>query len=177
MSKRIPVRIESVANREGGSSVEIFMELEDFESYGVSIRNDIRKFRQNYMQLIEYAKKINRSGSRVTTKERWNVCRMLYTFNKDASDEFEIINHVQAYSRDFELPTRSIRTYLAFGENFDEDDVIDGIPYSTYAELCFRVCSLKKSGKFEVEKKHLVEMYKNGSLLKRNKYREYLQTI
>ena len=177
MAKRIPVRIEPVADRNGGSSVEVFMELEDFESYGASVRNDISRFRRDYIQLLDNAKKITSSGRRVTTKERWRVCRMLHAFNEDASDKFEIINHVQAYSRDFKLPMRSVRTYLAFGENFDEDDVIDGIPYSTYAELCFRAHSLKKSGKLEAEKKHLAEMYKNGSLPKRDKYREYLQTV
>lgn len=177
MVKRIPIRIEPVADKDGGTSVEVFMELEDFESYGASVRNDISRFRQDYIQLVNNAKKIATSSRRVTTKERWRVCRMLHAFNEDASDKFEITNHVQAYSRDFGLPVRSIRTYLAFGENFDEGDVVDGIPYSMYAELCFKAHGLKESGKLEAEKKHLVEMYKNGSLPKRDEYREYLQAV
>lgn len=176
MKNRIPIRIDPIVDSNNGSSIEIFMDLESFEGYGTTIRKDIQKFRQDYLNMINTTKKLDVERGNISTTKRWKVCKMLADFNRIASNRFEIINLKQAYARDFKLPMRNIRTYLDFGEHFSEDEIRDGIPYSTYAELCFKLNSLKITNKFDAEKKHLLDMHDKGTLPTRNEYREYLKT-
>lgn len=173
---RIPVRIEWIAG-EGGGSAEIVMGLGDFESSGASIRARLKKFKKKYEGAIAEAKKADASGGRraVPTRRRWNACRILADFNGVASGEFEITNYKEAYARDFGLPVRSIRTYLDFGAHFSEDEVLDDIPYSVYAELVFRMNGLRAAGLFESEKKNLVEAGRAGNAPNRDAYRAHLK--
>jgi len=176
MKKRIPVRIDPVAEADGSSSIEVFMDLVDFETYGTSVRNDIGEFRKDYLDIVKKARVADSRGRGVSTRQRWRVCRMLADFNRKMANKFEITNYKQAYSRDFGLPMRSIRTYLDFGRYFEDDEVVDGIPYSIYAELCFRIRGLVDSGKFESEKKRLLQMYREGNMPRRDDYRVQLKT-
>lgn len=176
MDKKIPVRIDTVTDSGGGSSIEVFMELGDFESTGPSIRSDIRRFKEDYLEMVKDAARIGAARG-VPTRERWRLCKMLSDFNLRAENKFEITNSRRAYARDFGLPARSIRTYLDFGRYFSDGDVVDGIPYSTYAELCFKAMHLKSVGKLESEKKRLLDMHRNGMLPSRDEYREQLKRI
>ena len=180
VTAKIPVRIEWIAG-EGGGSVEIVMELRDFESSGTSIRARLKKFKKKYETAIANAKKADSHGSRdkraVPTMQRWRACKILADFNGEASNDFEITNYREAYARDFGLPTRSIRTYLDFGSHFAEDEILDEIPYSVYAELVFRMSGLRAVGLFESEKKNLAEMGRAGKTPNRDEYRERLRNL
>ena len=175
---RIPVSIEWVEG-EGGGSAEIVMGLGDFESTGASIRSRLKKFKKKYEDAIAEAKKADASGGgrAVQTRQRWRACRMLADFNGEAAGEFEITNYKEAYARDFGLPVRSIRTYLDFGARFAEDEVLDEIPYSVYAELIFRMNGLRAAGLFESEKKNLIEAGRAGSAPNRDAYRARLKGL
>ena len=175
---RIPVSIEWIAG-EGGGSAEIVMGLSDFESSGSSIRSRLKKFKKKYEDAIAEAKKADAAGGRraVQTKQRWNACKILADFNGEAASEFEITNYKEAYARDFGLPVRSIRTYLDFGTNFAEDEVLDEIHYSVYAELIFRMNGLRTAGLFESEKKNLIEAGRTGNAPSRDAYRTHLKGL
>ena len=181
-AKAIPIRIEWIAGEEGGGSPEIVMELRDFESSGTSIRASVRKFRDAYMKAIAKAKEIDVASPaegrrRASTKQRWRTCKLLADFDGKFTSKFEVTNYKAAYARDFGLPSGSIGAYLDFGRNFGARDVLDKIPYSTYAELVSRVDELRSRGLFEPEKKKLVEMGKNGTPPSRDEYRRRLSNL
>ena len=176
MKDKIPVRIDLVGDSDG-ADIEIFMDLESFEGSGTTIRKDIRKFKQNYIDTIEMAKKLDVTKRDISTMRRWKVCKILADFNSTAANKFKIINFKQAYARDFGLPIRSIRTYLDFGRHFSEDDVKDDISYSVYAELCFKINHLISINKFDSAKKYLLDMHQKGTTPTRDEYRKYLKTF
>jgi len=179
--KRIPVKIDWFVDETGKGGIEITMNLDDFESSGTSIRKNIGKFKENYLATIEKARKFEKlqksKGKTVSTKQRWKACNILAKFNQDFENEFKIINFNDAYSRDFNLPKRSIRTYLDFGSDFTQEEISDKIPYSTYAELTFVANQLKKRKIFEKEKKQLLQWSKENKIPNRNEYRKYLRKI
>lgn len=180
MSEKIPIRIEWIAGMDGGGDIEIIMKLDSFESSGTSIRKDIRQFKADYLQVIKTVKDLDvpLSGKRsLSTRRRWEACKILADFNHAAGNKFDIVNYKEAYARDFGIPLRSIRAYLDFGENFLDQDISDKIPYSIYAELVFRTHGLREAGLFDVEKKRLVEMGKAGKIPSRDEYRRQLKEI
>ena len=175
MASKIPVRIETVEEADGG--VEVFLELDDFMSTGASFLTDIKKFKSSYLAAVKAARQADapaRAGGRVGTRRRWEACKILADFNRAASNKFEIINYKEAYARDFGVPLRSVRAYLDFG-SFSDGDVLDEIPFSLYAELVFRLNALRRAGCLEAEKARLVEMGRSGRLPARDAYRHSLK--
>ena len=179
-TNKIRVRIDWIVDERNQGDIEIVMDLDDFESSGTSIRKNITEFKKRYLSTIKVAKKADLANSHkrsVSTKNRWKTCRVLSDFNESMTNKFEITNYKEAYSRDFGLPMRSIRTYLDFGKHFSEKDILDEIPYSIYAELVFRINGLKSNGVFDAEKKRLIEMSENGCLPRRDQYRAHLKSL
>lgn len=180
--RKIPVRIDVVGDAGGGEqdSVEVFMELVELGATGASIRNDIKEFKAAYLEAVEAARRADssaRAAGRVGTRQRWAACKILADFNRSMSNKFEIINYKEAYARDFGVPLRSVRAYLDFGSCFSDGEVLDEIPFSLYAELVFRVNSLRRAGRLEAEKARLVGMGRSGSLPARDAYRRSLRDL
>jgi len=184
--KKIPVNIEWIRDETGQGGIEIIMNLDDFELSGTSIRETIRNFKKKYLEAISDAKKMDRriKGKRgrakkkaIPTIQRWRACKILADFNKRFENEFDIRNYKKAYSRDFKLPMRSIRTYLDFGTYFEEKEILNEIPYSTYAELTFVINELIRKKLLEAEKKRLIENTKKGKSPNRDEYRAHLREL
>ena len=178
MASKTPVRIERIAGPNGsGDRVEVFLELRDFEAAGMSVQTDIREFKASYFKTVEAARRANapaRMGGRVGTRQRWAACKILADFNRAASNKFEIVNYKEAYARDFDMPLRSVRAYLDFG-SFSDEEVLDEVPFSLYAELVFRINALRRAGRLESEKARLVGMGRSGGLPARDAYRRSLR--
>ena len=176
---KIPVSIDMITNSSGEREIGITLRLSDLESSGASIRTQIEGFKKDYQDAITQSKKIDskKTERKVSTRQRWKACKILADFNNKASNKFVITNYKQAYSRDFGIPMRSIRTYIDFGANFEDEEVVDNIPYSIYAELVFRINKLQIAGQFGYEKNRLIEMSKTGSLPNRDEYRAQLKNI
>ena len=176
MARKIPVKIEAVEEADGG--VEVFLRLDDFMSTGASFLADMKAFKTSYLEAVEAAKRADvpaRAGRRVGTRRRWAACKILADFNR-AESKFEIINYKEAYARDFGVPLRSVRAYLDFG-SFSDGDVLDEIPFSLYAELAFRLNTLRRAGRLAAEKARLVEMGRSGRLPTRDVYRRSLRAV
>lgn len=177
LARKTPVTIEMIGG-DGGGGVEVFMDLDDFEGTGASVRTDIKEFKAAYLEAVEAARKADapaREGGRVGTRRRWAACRILADFNRAASNKFEIVNYKEAYARDFGVPLRSVRAYLDFGACFSDGEVLDEVPFSLYAELVFRIGALRRAGRFEAEKARLAEMGRAGRLPARDEYRRSLR--
>ena len=175
---KIPVRIETIEETDGSSGgVEVFVELGDFEAAGASFLTDMKEFKASYLKAVESARRADapaRASRRVGTRQRWAACKILADFNLAASNKFEIINYKEAYARDFGVPLRSVRTYLDFG-SFSDEEVLDEVPFSLYAELAFRINALRRTGRLDAEKARLVEMARSESLPARDAYRRSLR--
>lgn len=52
---KIPVRIEKIASADEEGGVEVFIDLDDFEVTGASVRIDIREFKVAYLRAVEAA--------------------------------------------------------------------------------------------------------------------------
>ncbi|EPA06179.1 hypothetical protein [Candidatus Nitrosarchaeum limnium] len=179
--KKIPVKIDWIVDETGKGGIEVIMNLEDFESSGTSIRESIRDFKKKYTDAINQAKTVEKSAKtklkKISSKQRWKAGKILADFNKKIENEFEIKNYKEAYSRDFSLPIRSIRAYVDFATIFNEEEVVDEIPYSTYAELSSVANELKRRNILEIEKQRLLRWAKEGNLPNRDEYREHLRKI
>ena len=177
---KIPIRIDWIGDGEGIGDAEITMDLGYFESSGTSIRSDIRRFKQDYLEAIRQAREADASGDGkrpLSARRRWRACRILSDFNQKASNKFVVTNYKEAYARDFGIPPRSIRTYLDFGRSFEENEVVDQIPYSIYAELVFKMRGLRARGLFDLEKAQLIKMGMNGNPPMRDEYRKRLKGL
>ena len=83
---RIPVKLVRI---EG--ITEVSMDLNDFESSGVTIGDDVKNLKDGYDALVAEAKPaLDGSGSPSTT-ERWRACRKLSDF-VDMHGKFNITN-------------------------------------------------------------------------------------
>lgn len=178
VASKIPVRIEATEEPDGGNEgVEVFVDIGDFEAAGASFLTDINEFKASYLEAVESARKADapsRAGGRVGTRRRWAACKILADFNRAVSNKFEITNYKEAYARDFGVPLRSVRAYLDFG-SFSDEEVIDEVPFSLYAEMVFRINALRRAGRLNVEKARLVEMGRSRSLPARDAYRRSLR--
>ena len=175
---KIPVRIETVEEDDGGNeSVEVFVDLGDLGAAGESFLTDMEEFKASYLEAVEAARRADgsaRTGGRVDTRQRWAACKILADFNLAASNKFEIINYKEAYARDFGVPLRSVRAYLDFG-SFSDEEVIDEVPFSLYAELAFQINALRRAGRLDAEKARLVEMGRSETIPARDAYRRSLR--
>lgn len=181
--KKIPVKIDWIVDETGKGGIEIIMNLDDFESSGTSIRKTIQEFKKKYMSAIGEAKKAEKSAraknksKEISTTQRWKACKILADFNRSVENEFEIKNYKEAYSRDFNVPVRSIRAYIDFANIFSKNEVLDKIPYSTYIELVSVANGLKKKDMLDAEKKQLLKWAKNDSIPNRDHYRKHLRSV
>ena len=175
--KKIPVKIICITDQNNNENIEISMGLNDFESSGKSISENIKEFKINYLEAIHSIKniQINSKTKKVSVIKRWKVCKILSDLNYKLSNKFFITNYKEAYARDFNISIRSIRAYLDFGSNFSENEIKNDIPFSIYAELLFRINQLKAKNMFESEKSHLIQLYEKNNIPDRNTYRENLK--
>lgn len=145
--KRIPVRLVKIDD-----GMEISMDLDDFESSGPSVDDDVRALKDSYGALVRGVGPV--LAGRPSTTERWRACRQMAEF-VDGHDKFEITNFVTACSRDMGL-SLNFRLLLLFGREFSEDEVRDSIPYTSYRTLILKKSELVRLGIYESEKARLL---------------------
>lgn len=178
---KIPIKLVEITDESGETGIEVMMSMKDFEETDATLRSTIKKFKEKYLQSISDARKIDTLGASkkraVSTKKRWKACKILADFNADAQNAFDIVNYKEAYSRDFGVPLRSIRTYIDFGTLFSEDEVLDIIPYSVYAELVFKANGLRHKGLLDSEKEWLLSRARAGKVPDRDEYRNRLKGL
>ena len=141
MAGKIPVRIEKIASADGEGSVEVFMDLDDFEATGASVRTDIREFKAAYLGAVEAARRADapaRAGGRVSARRRWAACRILADFNRAASNKFEIVNYKEGVRPGLRGAAAQRQGVPGLWRQLSDEEVLDGVPFSLYAELVFR---------------------------------------
>lgn len=163
--KRIPVRLVRL-----GGDTEVSMDVDDFESSGLSVADDAKALKDSYNELIR-AVKPALSGKPSTT-ERWRACRRLADF-VDKHSRFDIVNFPVACAKDMGL-SESFRLMVSFGREFDENEVLDAIPYTSYRVLILKMAELRHRGIFESEKARLI---RNRASLNHKDYTKYLNGL
>ncbi len=133
---------------------EVSMDLGDFEASGISIGNDVNALKYGYDALIAEVKPVLGGSGNPSTTARWQACRKLADF-VDKHDKFDITNFPAACAKDMDL-SGSFRLMISFGREFDENEMLDSIPYTSYRVLILKMGELKKRGIFELEKTKLV---------------------
>jgi len=183
--QKIHVKIAWIQNEHGKPEPEILMAGSDFFSSSSSITKKISNFKEIYLELIEAADKLRKSSKRqskkvsghLSSKQIWKMSKLLADFKERTENDFEIINEKIAFSRDLKLSERLVREFLHFGKYFEEEEVHDEIPYSTYIEVCSKISSLKRKRIFDQEKAWLSERVAQKDVPKRDEYRKRLEEI
>jgi len=176
--KRIPVKIvQYTISNETRKNVMIDM-IDTYDIEG-DAEKKISNFKKKYFEVVKKAQDIlPKEKSKRKASHFWKVGKLIFDFNKLIENEFEITNYQQAIMRDFGLYDRShVTIILQFGEFFKKKDISDSIPMSTYLELIWKASILKERGLLEKEKKHLLRMAKNKTLLPHKEYRVELNKL
>ena len=147
MMKRIPVKLVRIDD-----GMEISMDMDDFESSGLNVAEDVRALKDSYTALIRSVRPVLTGKPSAT--ERWRACKRLAEF-VDADDKFDITNFVAACAQDMGLSS-NLRLLLSFGREFSEDEVRDSIPYTSYRTLILKKSELVRLGIYESEKERLL---------------------
>ncbi len=176
--KKIPVKIVQYS-MSGQIRKNVMLDIFDTYEMEGNVEKKINNFKKKYFDIVKKAqeimpkKKTDRKASHF-----WKIGKLLYDFNKSISNEFEITNYSKAIIRDFGLYDRShVGHTLQFGEFFNEKDIVDSIPMSTYLELIWKANLLKDRGLLEKEKKRLLKRAKNKTLPPHKEYRIELNEL
>lgn len=145
---RIPVRLVRV---EG--STEVSMDMDDFESSGPSIADDVRALKTSYDEMVHVVRHV--LAGKPSTTERWRACRRMAEF-ADGHNKFHVVNFVAACARDMGGSRRNISRLVRFGLEFSEGEVRDSVPYTRYRTLVRKKSDLLRRGTYESERARLV---------------------
>lgn len=165
--RRIPV---TLVRMEGVT--EVSMDFDDFESSDASIGDNVRLLKDDYNALVADVRPVLAGDGNPSTTERWRACRRLADF-ADKHSKFDIVNFPAACAKDMGL-SESFRLMVSFGREFNEDEVLDAIPYTSYRVLILKMTELRRRGIFESEKARLV---RNRGSLNHKDYTRYLSGL
>ena len=167
MTRRIPVKLVRIDD-----ITEVSMDFDDFESSDANIGDDVRALKNGYDRLVDAVRPVLAGSSTPSTTERWRACRMLVDF-VDTHDKFDIINFPAACATDMGL-SESFRLMVSFGREFEANEVLDSIPYTSYRVLVLKMTELKRRNIFESEKARLIYGKEH---LDHKKYTKYLNKL
>ena len=167
MTRHIPVKLVRVDD-----ITEISMDLDDFESSNTDIGDDIKALKDGYDKLVNIVKPVLTGNSKPTTTERWHACRKLTDF-VDTHAKFDIINFPVACAKDMGL-SKSFRLMISFGREFEENEIMDSIPYSSYRVLILKMSELKRRNLYKSEKANMI---RNKLHLNYKAYTNYLDNL
>ena len=167
MMQHIPVKLVRI-----DGITEISMDLDDFESSNADIGDDIKVLKDGYDKLVNIVKPVLTGNSKPTTTERWHACRKLADF-VDTHAKFDIINFPAACAKDMGL-SESFRLMISFGREFEENEIRDSIPYSSYRVLILKMSDLKRRNLYKSEKANMIQ---NKLHLNYKVYTNYLDNL
>ena len=186
-SQKISVKITESDNKFSNSKIDIIMDLSNVITLGSEIRSKTRKFKKEYLELIENAKKIASVKNQKIKKKKkfssidwWNLGKLLDDFNKKIENEFVITNYTQAISRDlegFELSDTEVGVIRQFARYFRKEEVLEEISIAHYRDFTWKRNQLSEYGILRQEKNRLVKMGKEKKLPDHKKYRKELQLL
>ena len=186
-SQKISVKITESDNKFSNSKIDIIMDLSNVITLGSEIRSKTRKFKKEYLELIENAKKIASVKNQKIKKKKkfssidwWNLGKLLDDFNKKIENEFVITNYTQAISRDlegFELSNTEVGVICQFARYFRKEEVLEEISIAHYRDFTWKRNQLSEYGILRQEKNRLVKMGKEKKLPDHKKYRKELQLL
>ena len=183
--QKIPVRIDWSRDDVGKYNPQIIMGSNDFFSSDLTIKDKIKQFRNQYLDLVNKVEKIF-YGKKFDEKKKYQnlsslvyyrIGKILQKFNKEIENEFEISNYTHAISRDFGLSQDYIHDLLVIVEIFKKDEIIQSIPFSYYRALKRKRSELILLGLFEKEKKRLNRMGNEKKLPGRENYKKELNLL
>jgi len=183
--QKIPVRIDWSKDDVGKYNPQIIMASNHFFSSDLTIKDKIKQFRNQYLDLVNKVEKIF-YGKKFDEKKKYQnlsslvyyrIGKILQKFNKEIENEFEISNYTHAISRDFGLSQDYIHDLLVIVEIFKKDEIIQSIPFSYYRALKRKRSELILLGLFEKEKKRLNRMGNEKKLPGRENYKKELNLL
>ncbi len=178
MDQKIPIRITWIKNKDDILEPEINLDLEDFFEFEGSITDAIIEFKKSYSKTLKKARKvIPQKNAGRTSRDFWNLSKILLDLKNATNDKFLIINFNEALERDFLFTGRYVEKILEFARYYKKREILDSISLSYYVELSQKKIKLEKIGIFAKEKRRLLKMGKMNNLPGLMTYRKQLQKL
>ena len=175
--KKIPVRIVQAHDVYGNKQVGVTLDISYYVDGGEDASKQVEKFRRLYFTTLNKAKKLLGNKKRKTSKQYWHLSKLLQDFNAETENEFFITNYRTALERDFGITDSYVGVIFDFGKFFNEEEIIDEIPFSVYFELALKKRKLDKLGLFAKEKEALLKKVKTEKIPIHKDYRNYLKNL
>ena len=182
--KQIPVKIVEYTIS-GETRKNVMIDLLDTYEISGNAENKIKKFKKKYFDLVDEANTLFFGKSNDVSKTRkekpsslyWKLGNLLYNFNKEIENEFEITNYTEAISRDFALSKDYHYDISTIIEIFKKNQILDSVPFSYYRALKRKRSELQKLNLFQKEIERLNKMGTENKLPGREKYKIELINI
>jgi len=178
IDQKIPIRITWIENKDGVLEPEINLDMEDFFEFEGSITDAIMEFKKKYSKTLKKAHKlIPQKNAGRTSRDFWNLSKILLDLKNDSNEKFSIINFNEALQQDFLFAKRHTDSILEFARYYKKREILDSISLSYYVELSQKKIKLEKIGMFAKEKRRLLKMGKVNNLPGLMIYRKQLQKL
>lgn len=181
LTGRIPIRIVQTQDMHDTKKISILVDFADYVGNSSTLERSVEKFKKMYLDTVQSAKKLFYGTSSEERKYQdlpsslyWDLGNLINAFTKSVEDEFEIINYNEAMSRDFGLSKDYIYDLITVVRLFKKSEVVDTVYFSYYRALKRKHRELKRLGLFEMEKKRLNRLGREGSLPGRERYKKQL---
>ena len=178
IDQKIPIRITWIKNKDEVLEPEINLDMEDFFEFEGSITDAIIEFKKSYSKTLKKAHKfIPQKDVCRSSRDFWNLSKILLDLKNATNDKFLIINFNEALERDFLFTGRYVAKILEFARYYKKREILDSISLSYYVELSQKKTKLEKIGMFVKEKRRLLKMGKMNNLPRLMTYRKQLQKL
>lgn len=175
--EKIPIRITWIKNKDEILEPEIILDMEDFFEFEGSITDAIIEFKKKYSKTLKKARKCIPQKNTCSSKDFWNLSKILLELKNATNDKFIITNFNEALEQDFLFTDSYVIRILEFAKYYKKREILDSISFSYYVELNQKKIKLEKIGMFVTEKRRLLKMGKMNNLPKLMTYRKQLQKL
>ncbi|MDI1495680.1 MAG: hypothetical protein K8823_988 [Cenarchaeum symbiont of Oopsacas minuta] len=180
--KKIPVKIIMVTSPSGDTKKGVMLDSTYYFPMKKNYREKIKKFEQDYFNLIDDATKLFYSNgitkrSNLPSTTFWELGKIFRKFNDKTSTKFYITNYANSLQRDFGLTEPYIRELIIFSREFKKKEISNNVPMAIYRALIWKRNILNNLELFEHEKQKLIQRGKVKQFIGRENYKNELKTL
>ncbi|MGI0068827.1 MAG: hypothetical protein ACREAN_01070 [Nitrosopumilaceae archaeon] len=155
---KIPVKVIVTKDHEGRDQVETMIDLEHFFDLSINSLDDLKEFKESYLNLIRNAKEIldeiRKKRQIGNSSLYWKLGLLLDDFLNNSA-KFNFTNYRKAFEREIGLTDTLIGILLDFPKVFEKKEVDDRIPFSYYLELTQKARKLERKNQLTKAKEEL----------------------
>ena len=184
ITKKTPIKIVQVQDIHGRKHTSIMLDLNYYFESKDNSNKKVEEFKKLYDNVVEeikylfYGKDNQKKYRNLPSSLYYELATIIYQFNQQIENDFVITNYDEALHRDFGLSKDYIYDLRIIAKIFQQNEIIDSVPFSYYRALMRKKNQFDKYDRFNDEKKCLNELGKKNKLSGRENYKKELnQTL